>query len=871
MKDVTPSPFVAAATMKMYNRNKKEATMWLLAKGSALPYHAILVTALFIIYSFLVRYIPPRCVVDEDEMADTSAEMENPCGTEGVDNSVYAWATDFFLAITFFILAIHLYMTLSVRKNVVASAFVSLSLAFLFHGFAIRFFGNTTAGDGKGMWQFYLLTFFQYILWTASAVLFGFLVQLSWYMLDDEGRKCGIMESRIILVINILSALAVVTGSLWSAGAWSNMVDHVADGYGNDTTQSSVPSEIFKISQLLWQASYCAFLITSSYVWGALAKQEPQRLGGLLNTNAATGIVLAQVVVACLVVYYTVAGGNGPLGWRVDDGNSVSTAFYNYAMLMTGFFSHQLFASFFLTNDLLKKKENDLEAATKNDIGEDTDEVSDDDASEDINGHTDDNSSVSTKLGESLSKSTSASRGFIFSILPFLRREKDSIQEQIEEFDISRYATMEGPGGAKTVVIDEDPVDEKMETSPDSSIEEANSIDGGPLQHETTNNVDDTFRVFEATTFALQDTTFACAPLRVKVDDFDDEMSRWSSSSPLPAPSTMVPRNVRQTNFILSYPEEKTNNATDLTGAIIEDDTWTKSDGEQPENEIPANEEQTSTTWTWGTFLGMTNEADTNRTLEKHVSECANQKKVMKLANESEDPKAKVTTWNPEGWLFSGFAPLIQSNNEKDIVDAKASEEPDIECGEVSKDAPITAAASSLLQPKVTDQSPVVTEESHVVTEESHVVTEESYVDDPAEAMDIHAVDEEHYSNNCDLNAASDYEHLEIECLYDYGDGEQDGLDPEAAFGSFESIDDQPSETVNQQPTEAVVAVEDVPKNELELKTASELEDSQRSSRTAVVDNRSTEACVGRQEWAGGALRRALKLRRKKDKKDEKA
>lgn len=63
------------------------------------PYSAILLTVVYAVFATLIIIFVPECINEQE------------CGTEGVENAVIFWSTDFFVGITGALLALHLYRT----------------------------------------------------------------------------------------------------------------------------------------------------------------------------------------------------------------------------------------------------------------------------------------------------------------------------------------------------------------------------------------------------------------------------------------------------------------------------------------------------------------------------------------------------------------------------------------------------------------------------------------------------------------------------------------------------------------------------------------------------------------------------------------
>jgi hypothetical protein len=392
--------------------------------------------------------------------------VEEECGNERVDNTVLGWSTDFFVAIVVAILTIHLYFMTS-KNNLCSLAFNGLWIGFALKGFTAMYFGNSGIDDSKGMRGYYIVTLFQYALWTASVVFLGILVQESWNLLSEGEKVCGLIEYKSAAVLNILSAVAVITGCLWGGLALWNVVPGPFDQYDyEDYDNKWIPSEVLKIGQLLWHGSYSLCLVAAAYVWGALAKKNPAVAGGLQNSVAASGIIVSQTALVGIVIYYAMRDDVGiSKGWAITESSSVSSTLVDYFMMMSIFFTHNLLYYIFRDTDerankafrssLSRTKEFCLNKHDK-EKAEDTDGM---DSSEEGSVHGSEDNFVDIEKCMQKSSSTISGKkptnGFFFFFFPRLQRDLlSSTQGGGHETNVSdeQKSTLEGPCGGRVVI-----------------------------------------------------------------------------------------------------------------------------------------------------------------------------------------------------------------------------------------------------------------------------------------------------------------------------------------------------------------------------------------------------------------------------------
>ena len=444
-----------------------------------IPHHTILLTTIYAGVCLFVRYmVVPQCTATTTNKNNTNnnvVEEEEECNNEGIDNTVLGWSTDFFVAIVVAILTIHLYMMTNKQKNLCSLAFTGLSIGFLLKGFVTMYFGNSGIDDSMGMKGYYIITMFQYAFWTTSVVFLGMLVQTSWKLLSEGGQVCGLLEYKVAVILNILSAVAVITGCLWGGLAWWNVVPGPFDKYTYEDVDDDdkwIPSELLKIGQLAWHGSYSLCLVAAAYVWGALSKENPVIIGGLLNSVAATGIILAQIALVGIVVYYAVTDEVGiSKGWALTESTSISSTLVDYFMMMSINFIHNLLYTFFRDTDESTKKKfrsvlsrmNDL-CLTKHDKekAEDTDE--NESSEEGSFKNSEDNFFDVEKCVQKSSSTISEgkpTRGLFFFLLPHLHHDPfSSTQESGLESNVSeeqksqkpQKSALEGPFGGRVVI-----------------------------------------------------------------------------------------------------------------------------------------------------------------------------------------------------------------------------------------------------------------------------------------------------------------------------------------------------------------------------------------------------------------------------------
>lgn len=299
----------------------------------------ILLTLVYFIVCICLGLVPPTCPTDEN-----GGEEGGDCGSEGHDNALLSWASDFFVTGVIAFFGVQLYLTTSQKKFATVS-YASLFVAYMCKGMVSRYFGNSGMDDGKGAAGYFVLTSASYIFWTLSAIFLGFIAQAAWIEIGEGGLQCGRAESRVALIVMVLTTLIIVTGSLWSL-VFS--VNTVVDEYSeSEFTGSSIPTSMILAGKLLWHAFYCTFLVATAYILRALAKQSAILVGGVSNYIPATGIVLSQAVIVSILLFSALDAVSNEEQWGASDSHTMATVVFNYAMLMTADFVRSFLLALF--------------------------------------------------------------------------------------------------------------------------------------------------------------------------------------------------------------------------------------------------------------------------------------------------------------------------------------------------------------------------------------------------------------------------------------------------------------------------------------------------------------------------------------------
>ncbi|KAL3916762.1 MAG: hypothetical protein SGILL_005032, partial [Bacillariaceae sp.] len=284
----------------------------------------------------------PECIVENEE-----TDMEK-CGSEGVDNSVLAWSTSYFIANVIAFLGLHVCWK-STQRFTAGVAFGLITLAMVFNGIIANFYGNSGTDDGQGMKGYYILASMFYILMTGAAFLLAFVGHRSWQLIEGPTPKfCGRTEMFLFLILLTLAAVVVVFGCISTLTKGNDViVDNVFDEFPEDQYAVPLSLEFLNIGAAVWNACFSCFLIALAVVWGFCAREDPIIVAGMPNSMAAGGIVLIQLVVGIYRAVLLAMENTEDDDVRDSIAYRAAPVIIHYGIMISAFFAHNLIVSIF--------------------------------------------------------------------------------------------------------------------------------------------------------------------------------------------------------------------------------------------------------------------------------------------------------------------------------------------------------------------------------------------------------------------------------------------------------------------------------------------------------------------------------------------
>ncbi|KAG7350547.1 hypothetical protein IV203_009907 [Nitzschia inconspicua] len=290
-------------------------------------------TLLYVAFCVATFFGLPPCLDSDQEK----------CNSEGYDNSVLSWSTNFFVGALFVIMSISLGCCCCCKSTswsiTSGMAFGFLSMVFLSRGFVGVYFPNSGLDDGHGQVGFYLLTLASYSCWTISSVFFLSLTRVAWDSIQLHVYHVGQSLYKIFFGLMVCCFVIITTSCVWNALALWQASDSSVDEYTQDDTGNFLPIWLLRTSVLLWNIFYCAFVAASTYAWRVLAKQRSCdiKVTGLSSSMAAVCIAFLQMTNAMIILllhFYTLANRT-----TLNDqtANSIASIIFNLSALLTGY------------------------------------------------------------------------------------------------------------------------------------------------------------------------------------------------------------------------------------------------------------------------------------------------------------------------------------------------------------------------------------------------------------------------------------------------------------------------------------------------------------------------------------------------------
>ena len=287
----------------------------------------VLLTALYIGLVAALTYLSPSECLDDS------------CFSEGVDNTILNWASDFFLAFWLFIFACQLSFCADrpngdVRKMGILSQ-IFMGGAFVAAGIGNWFYPNSGIDDNHGMLGYWILRILFAIFFTLSG-----LAMSHFALKASEIRDKWVFLAGVVLFLSMSGSL---TGNIWCSLESDLQVIEVMDDF-EPTDDTHVCFQIMKYSEVAMSFAYALLWIPVALLFKLASQRHPAIVLGLPTPIAAIIPVVTQWTVGSIfVATMLLIGFNAPKVQFADVWlASYGTILYHWAMLMTLYCLHNL-------------------------------------------------------------------------------------------------------------------------------------------------------------------------------------------------------------------------------------------------------------------------------------------------------------------------------------------------------------------------------------------------------------------------------------------------------------------------------------------------------------------------------------------------
>lgn len=272
-------------------------------------YGFILLTAIYAALAVTVHELAPLC-------------LDEPCNSEGVNNSISGWVTDYFNCFCFLLFAIHLWSMdtpAKFLKRYAIAAQVGFAIAYLVGGLVHQVWANPGSGDSTGQREYY-------IGWTI-AYSSQFVTTLSQYLFvtklrrpsssntekndtnDSEEQQqraqecCSSLSAMKICVgLNLVSTLFIVGGTM--ASQFNPEITKTTKLIDGAPDVGDKPSTLFfsVLGEGLWFATYPAFLVPMAVFIVRCTPQPSKKIYGLSTRVMAIAMPILQWTIGFMYI-----------------------------------------------------------------------------------------------------------------------------------------------------------------------------------------------------------------------------------------------------------------------------------------------------------------------------------------------------------------------------------------------------------------------------------------------------------------------------------------------------------------------------------------------------------------------------------------
>jgi len=264
----------------------------------------LLLTAVYAILAVTVHRLAPLC-------------LDEPCNSEGINNSISGFVTDYFICLCMSLFAIHILFVgsspahASSLKCWAVLAQVGFAIAYLFGGMVHQFWANSGAGDSVGQLGFYFGWMFAYSIQFMTALSQYFFVSKLIHPKENDNEEqrdrcqCSSLGfMKICLGANFLATLLIVVGCIASLVSPEIMTTSELIDSAPDMDETPTTIWIINLGEVFWFVTYSTFWIPTTV---AMIRRVPTPQQHQQSTRViAIALPIVQWTIGSMYINWTV-------------------------------------------------------------------------------------------------------------------------------------------------------------------------------------------------------------------------------------------------------------------------------------------------------------------------------------------------------------------------------------------------------------------------------------------------------------------------------------------------------------------------------------------------------------------------------------
>lgn len=301
-----------------------------------IPVGLVFFASLYIAVIVVFKLIPGESCLDE------------PCQSEGVDDSVANWGSDFFVAGACLLFGVHLQVFRNGARKTAILAQIFVAASFILMGQTHMLHGNDGSTDNTGLKSFWVITAISsYALAFSACCHSSFAIQVAASRKTLNASFVYFILARVLTVAMCAAAMAVIAGCAWCATSPELQTDQVRDFDADSADFSENPRciQIVRTSTPAMWFVYALLWIPMSGLLRGASRELSQNILGLPTGRAALLASVFQwstgsmfLVIISAISWYQDLGANFIELWDKVYGAEI----FHFGILMTMYCAHNL-------------------------------------------------------------------------------------------------------------------------------------------------------------------------------------------------------------------------------------------------------------------------------------------------------------------------------------------------------------------------------------------------------------------------------------------------------------------------------------------------------------------------------------------------